>query len=499
MSPNASLDRRQFIRAGAGAALAAAAAPWLPIAAFAEDDFSRLDALGQAELVRSGAVSARELAEAAIRRIEKLNPVLNAVVTTDFERALERCDRPLPEGPFSGVPFLLKDLVEYKGVRYTSGTALFRDRVGHTTPELARRMEAAGLVVLGKTNTPEFGLLPCTEPKLFGPARNPWDLSYDPGGSSGGTAVAVASGMVPMAQGGDGGGSIRVPSSNCGLFGIKVSRGRQPEPSLTPGDLAVRHVLTRSVRDSAATLQATALTPAEGSLLPPPMSPPGQPPRHLRIAYHTTDLAGARAHPDCVAAVESSARLCELLGHRVEEAKPKIDGQSFIDHFTVLWSSIPTMMLELVTKKLGRPVPPTALEGWTWGLIDHYRKQPAGALEAAEKYMQEVTREMALFHELHDVVLTPVLSKPGVRTRELSSDLPFQELLERVVAYLSYTPVANATGSPAMSVPLYWTAAGYPVGSHFSGRVGDEATLFALAEQLEEARPWANRRPRLFA
>jgi amidase len=200
-----------------------------------------------------------------------------------------------------------------------------------------------------------------------------------------------------------------------------------------------------------------------------------------------------------VAAVESSARLCELLGHRVEEAKPKIDGQIFIDHFLVLWSAIPAMMLDLVTKQLGRPVPPTALEGWTWGLIDHYRKQPAGALEAAEKYMQEVTREMALFHELHDVVLTPVLSKPGVRTRELSPDLPFQELRERVVAYVGYTPVANATGNPAMSVPLYWTPDRYPVGSHFSGRVGDEATLFALAEQLEEARPWANRCPRPFA
>jgi amidase len=493
---NACLDRREFLRMGAGAALAAAAAPWLPAAAVADDDFSRLDALGQAELVKSGAVSPRELAEAAIRRIERLNPVLNAVVATDFERALKRCEGPLPEGPFAGVPFLLKDLVEYEGVAYTSGTALFRDRIGRTTPKLAKRMEAAGLVVLGKTNTPEFGLLPCTEPKLLGPARNPWALSYDPGGSSGGAAVAVASGMVPMAQGGDGGGSIRVPSSNCGLFGIKVSRGRQPEPSRTPGDLAVRHVLTRSVRDSAAILQATALTPAEGSLLPPPVSPPGQPQRHLRIAYHATNLAGVDAHPDCVAAVESTARLCELLGHRVEEAQPKIDGESFIEHFLVLWSLIPTMILEQVTKQLGHPVPRSAFEGWTWGLVDHYREQPEGALEAAEEHMREVTREMARFHELHDVVLTPVLSKPGVRTGELAPDLPFEELRRRVVAYVSYTPVANATGSPAMSVPLHWTADGYPVGSHFSGRVGEEATLFALAEQLEEARPWASRRPR---
>jgi amidase len=499
MHANGSLDRREFLRLGAGAALIAAAAPGLPIAAFAEDDFSGLDGLAQAGLVRSGAVSPRELVEAAIRRIEKLNPILNAVVATDFERALERSAGPLPEGPFTGVPFLLKDLVDYPGVPYTSGSALFRDRVGSTTPELARRMEAAGLVVLGKTNTPEFGLLPCTEPVLFGPARNPWDLSHDPGGSSGGTAVAVASGMVPLAQGGDGGGSIRVPSSNCGLFGIKVSRGRQPEPSLTPGDLAVRHVLTRSVRDSAAMLQATARTPSEGSRLPPAVASPGQKPQRLRIAYHTTDLSGVRSHPECVAAVISSAKLCELLGHRVEEARPNIDGESFIEHFMVLWSFIPTMILEQVTKQLGHPVPRTAFEGWTWGLVDAYRKQPEGALEAAVQYMQEVTRKMARFHQRYDVVLTPVLSKPGVRTRELSPDLPYEELRKRVVAYVSYTPVANATGSPAMSVPLRWTSGGYPVGSHFSGRPGDEATLFALAEQLEEARPWANRRPRVFA
>jgi amidase len=499
MHENGSLDRREFLRLGAGVALAAAAAPALPIAAFAEDDFSGLDGLAQAELVRRGAVSPRELVEAAIRRIEKLNPVLNAVVATDFERALKRAAGPIPDGPFRGVPFLLKDMVDYPGMPHTYGSVLFRNRVGGTAPELVRRMEAAGLVVLGKTNTPEFGLLPCTEPNLFGPSRNPWNLSYDPGGSSGGAAVSVASGMVPLAQGGDGGGSIRVPASNCGLFGMKLSRGREPEPKPTPGDLVVRHVLTRSVRDSVAVLQASALTKDEGGQLPPPVSPPGQELRRLRIAYHTTDLGGVSSHPECVAAVVSSAKLCELLGHHVEEAGPKIDGERFIEQFMVLWSYMPTMVLEQVTEQLGRPVPQSAFEGWTWGLIDAYRKQPAGALEAAVQHMQEVTREMARFQERYDVVLSPVLSKPGVRTRELSPDLPYEELLARVVAYVTYTPVANATGCPAMSVPLRWTSGGYPVGSQFSGRPGDEATLFALAEQLEEARPWANRRPRVFA
>jgi amidase len=499
VSTDASLSRRQFLRAGAGAALTAAAVPWLQAPAFAEDEFARLDALGQAELVRSGVVSARELAEAAIRRIENLNPVLNAVVATDFERALERCDRALPEGPFTGVPFLLKDLVEYEGVRYTSGSVLFRDSVGRETHELARRMDAAGLVMLGKTNTPEFGLLPCTEPKLFGPARNPWDVSHDPGGSSGGAAVAVSSGMVPMAQGGDGGGSIRVPASNCGLFGMKVSRGRQPDPPPTPGDLAVHHVLTRSVRDSAAILQATALTKAEGGRLPPPVSSEGEKLRRLRIAYHTSDFRGVRAHPECVAAVESSARLCEQLGHHVEEASPKIEGESFVERFLVLWSSMPAILLDQVTRQRGQPVPLTAFEGWTWGLIEHYRKQPAGALEAAVEHMRGGTREMVRFHQRYDVVLSPVLSKPGARTGELAPDLPFEELRQRVIAYVAYTPVANVTGCPAMSVPLHWTPDGHPVGSHFSGRPGEEATLFALAGQLEKARPWASRRPRVSA
>lgn len=499
MSVKTSLNRREFLRAGAGAAVAAAASPWLASTARSHDDFSRLDALGQAELVRSGAVSPHELVEAAIRRIEQLNPVLNAVVTADFERALERCQRPLPKGPFTGVPFLLKDLMEYEGVRYCSGSALFRDRIGKTTPELARRMEASGLVVLGKTNTPEFGLLPCTEPALFGPSRNPWDPSRDPGGSSGGAAVAVASGMVPMAQGGDGGGSIRVPASNCGLFGMKVSRGRQPEPRSSPGNLAVRHVLTRSVRDSLTILQATALTESEGSELPPMAAPPGRPSPRLRIAFHTTDYTGASAHPECVAAVHSTAKLCELLGHSVVEDQPKLDGDRFIDHFLVLWSFIPTLIAGEVEKHLGHAPPTTAFEPWTWGLIDHYRRQPEGALESALQYMQQVSEEMTRFHERYDLILTPVLSKPGVRTRELSPDLPFEILRERVADYVTFTPVANATGNPAMSVPLYWTAEGYPVGTHFSGRAGDEATLFSLAFQLEEARPWANRRPQVSA
>jgi len=451
--------------------------------------------------VRSGAASPRELVEAAIARIERLDPVLNAVVATDFGRALERASsRELPEGPFTGVPYLLKDLLEYEGLPYRAGSRLFAGRTGARNPEYVRRTLATGLVVLGKTNAPELGLLPSTEPRLTGAARNPWRPSHSPGGSSGGAAAAVASGMVPFAQASDGGGSIRIPASSCGLFGMKVSRGRQPEPGPPfPGELSVTHALTRSVRDSEVLLEATARTPADGSTLPPPVPPPGAAPRTLRVAFHVEDHRGERAHSQCVAATESAARLCALLGHEVEPARPPIDGQRFVEGFLVLWAYIPFRIAQEVERASGRPPPRDAFEPWTWGLVEHYRSQPEGALERAVATMQEVTETLRAFHERFDVVLSPALAAPPVRTHELAPDLPFETLRERTIDYVAFTPVANATGAPSMSVPLHWTPAGLPVGSLFSAAHGQEATLFALARQLEAARPWRNRRPPVFA
>jgi len=471
----------------------------LPRLALASDDFAGLDAFGQAELVRSGAVSARELVAAAIARIERLDPVLNAVVATDFGRALERAGQDLPEGPFSGVPYLLKDLVEYEGVAWRSGSRLFAGRMGLRNATYVERTLATGVVVLGKTNTPEFGLLPSTEPFLSGAARNPWSPDHSPGGSSGGAAVAVASGMVPFAHASDGGGSIRIPAASCGLFGMKVSRGRQPEPGPPiPGELGVNHCLTHSVRDSEAMLQATARSAADGSTLPPPLPEDGVPLRPLRIAYSVRDYFGERVDPECVAAAESAGRLCELLGHAVEEVPPVIDGERFIDNFLVLWSFIPHAIVSQVEQATGQPPPAHALEPWSWGLVTHYRRQPKGALERAVAHMQLVTEQMQAFYERWDVLLTPSLARPPVRTHELSPDLPFEQLRERTIGYVAFTPLANATGSPSMSVPLHWTPEGLPVGALFTAPHGDEATLYALARQLEEARPWRRRRPALF-
>ena len=446
--------------------------------------------------MRSGDVSPRELLEAAIARIEALNPVVNAVVSTDFGRALERSNGDAPEGPFAGVPYLIKDLVEYEGLPFEMGSRLFAGRPGRTNPEYVKRILATGVSVVGKSATPELGLLPVTEPRLHGTTRNPWSLDHTPGGSSGGAAAAVAAGMVPFAHASDGGGSIRIPASCCGLFGMKVSRGRQPEPSPPlPGELPVNHCVSRSVRDSEVMLQATARTAGDGSTLPPPVPAPGEAPPRLKIAWSATDFAGRRSHPECVAATESAARLCELLGHDVEEVRPDFDGERFIESFLVLWAFIPTRLVEAVTRATGAPPPRDALEGWSWGLVDHLKRQPDGALERAVAHLQEVSGSLASFHEDWDVMLTPVLSKPPVRAHELAHDLPFETLRERTLAWVGFTPLANVTGGPSMSVPLHWTPEGLPVGSLFTAAHGAEATLFGLARQLEAARPWIGRRP----
>ncbi len=469
------------------------------------DDLGWLDATAQAELVQRREVQAIELVDAAMERIERLNPLLNAVVMPMYEQAHSAARGQLPEGPFTGVPYLLKDVIAcYSGVRMTAGSAFLQDFVPAHDSELVVRLKRAGLIILGKTNTSEFGLLPTTEPRLFGPSRNPWDTSRTPGGSSGGSAVAVAAGLVPMAHANDGGGSIRIPASCCGLFGFKPGRARNP---LGPdfGDmmsgLVAEHAVTRSVRDSAALLDATS-GPDLGDpyWAPPPARPFLQEvdadPGRLRIAFTTAAPTGVPVHPDCMRAVREAAVLCAELGHEVAEAAPRLDGELLRQAFTVLWLAGCAWSIDAATHTIRREPTPDQLEPFTWALYELGRRQSASTYLLALQTLQRAARHIARFFIHYDVWLTPTLSEPPVPLGTFDSppEDPLQ-VFARSAAFAPFTAICNFTGQPAMSVPLCWNTENLPVGAHFIGRFGDEATLFRLAAQLEAARPWADRRP----
>lgn len=467
------------------------------------DNLAFLDALAQAELVRKKEVQPIELVDEAIARIERLNPTLNAVVTPMYELARTAATGEIADGPFKGVPFLLKDiLASHAGVKMSLGSNLLKDFVPDHDSELVRRLKRAGLIIVGKTNLPEFGILPTTEPQLFGPCRNPWNTEVTTGGSSGGSAAAVASGMVPMAHANDGGGSIRIPASCCGVFGLKPTRARNP---LGPdfGDvfsgLVAEHAVTRTVRDSAALLDATAgpdvgdpywAPPFERSFLKEVETDPGI----LRIAFTTQPGTGAPVHIDCIKAVEASAKLCADLGHIVEDADLNIYGEQVAVAFTVLWSAGCTSII----KSLG--VKKDQVEPLTWALGEMGSHYDAADYVNALQTLQRVSRDVARFFLDYDVLLTPTLAEPPVvlGTFDSTPEKPLHGF-HRSGSFASFTPLCNITGQPAMSVPLFWNADSLPVGSHFIGRFGDEATLFRLAAQLEKAQPWADRRPPVWA
>jgi amidase len=472
------------------------------------DDLATLDATAQAELVRRKQITPAELVEAAIERMERVNPTINAVILRMDDLARAAASGPLPGGPFRGVPFLVKDfLAEYAGVPLTEGTAFLRDQVPAEDSELVRRYKRAGLVTIGKTNTPELAIGPTTEPRLFGPTRNPWDPGRTAGGSSGGAAAAVAAGMVPMAHGNDAGGSIRVPAACCGVFGLKPTRARNP---LGPhyGDimsgLVAEHALTRSVRDSAALLDATAGPDLGDPYWAPPPARPfaeevGAPPGRLRIAFSTRTLLGAEVHPDCTAAVLDAARLLEDLGHHVAEAMPAIDGERLWRAFTTVLASGFTWAIDDWSRRTARTPTAQLFEPFVWAFTGRGREVSAPEYLLHLQDLQRISRDVARFFVDHDVWLTPMLGEPPVPLGTFAFDAstgqdPFA-LRRRMAAFTPFTYVANVTGQPAMSVPMRWTAANLPIGTQFAGRFGDEATLFRLAGQIETARPWAGRRP----
>lgn len=473
------------------------------------EELAFADATTLAECVRRKEVTPLELVDAAIRRIEHLNPKLNAVITPMYDQARAAAQGELPNGPFRGVPFLLKDIVAFcAGVRFTAGSAFLADFVPDHDSELVVRLRRAGLIVVGKTNTPEFGILPTTEPRRFGPARNPWNTERSTGGSSGGSAAAVAAGMVPAAHANDGGGSIRVPASCCGVFGLKPTRARNPlGPDIGDmiGGLVVEHVVTRSVRDSAALLDATAGPDVGDPYWAPPPARPflqevGADAGRLRIAFTVKAPTGVPLHADSVAAVQDAVRLCTSLGHEVEEAAPAINGDLFTQAFIAVWAAGCAAGVDAVAHLTRKTPTSDQFEPLTWALYQQGRQVTGPSYLLAVAALQGISRDMARFMLGYDVWLTPTLAEPPLPLGSFDSppENPLAGLF-RAAAYCPFTPICNVTGQPAMSVPLYWNDAGLPVGAHFVGRFGDEATLFRLASQLEAVQPWASRRPPLSA
>jgi len=474
------------------------------------DDLSFLDAMAQAELVRSGEASPVELVDAAIVRIEKLNPQLNAVIHELFDRARTEAAGDLPDGPFRGVPFLLKDFAaELEGTPVSEGPRLSGDYVSSHTQELTKRFQAAGLVICGKTNTPEFGILPTTEPQRFGATRNPWDPTRTTGGSSGGSAAAVASGMVPVAHANDGGGSIRIPASCCGLVGLKPSRARVTAAPLygdIMGGLVAEHVVSRSVRDSAAVLDAIAgPTPGEPYAAPARrgesfLAAVTRAPGRLRIALSVTAPNGEPVHTDCVAAARAAAELCTSLGHDVVDAAPQIGADALTGHFINAWAAGNAWTMADWEERLGREGTADDVEPLTWALVELGRSIGAGQYLKSVQELQKASRQIGLFMEDYDVVLSPTLGEPPVPlgTFDSPADQPLYGL-RRAASFVPFTPVFNVTGQPAISLPLHWNGDGLPIGVQFAAGLGDEETLLSLAGQLEQASPWAARFPAIHA
>jgi amidase len=488
-------------------------------------DYAKYDGLGLAELVHKKKVSPTELVEEAINRIETHNPKLNAVVFKLYDRARNSAKGKLPNGPFTGVPFLIKDLhATLEGTPTSHGNKLWRNIPATVTTELVKRWENSGAIVVGRSNTPEFGLMPYTESDTLGPALNPWDVTRTPGGSSGGSGAAVAARFVPFASAGDGGGSIRIPASACGIFGLKPTRGRTPTGPIIGeswNGFDIDHVVTRSVRDSAAMLDATKGQDVGAPYVIPDAGPflkeVGENPGKLRIAFTTKPMLGKNVHPDCLKGVEETVALLRKLGHEVVEDAPAINGEEYSLHFLTIISGQMRADIEEAAEMAGKKVSPADYDITTFGAGLFGTILKASDYVRALRYLQAKSRDVGRFFEKYDVLLTPVLNQPPVKIGALKPSAGEQAQLKFVARtgatwllealgvikpiaaqtyeFIPWTPVFNVSGQPAMSVPLHWNDEGLPIGMHFVGRWGDEATLFRLAGQLEKAKPWFDKAP----
>lgn len=498
------LTRRRFLEITAGGALALAAPVASARTAPGFEEYRRHDALGLATLVRKGDASPLELLELAIARAEAVNPKLNAIVVEHFELAREAIRNGLAKGPLQGVPYLLKDLgTAMRGTITTEGSRFFRDQRHAEDNTLVERYRAAGLSLFGKTHSPEFGSTSSSESVLHGQTHNPWDLSLSAGGSSGGSAAAVAAGIVPAAHATDGGGSIRIPASACGLFGLKPSRGRVPMgPKIYEGwgGLSAGHCVSRSVRDSAALLDATQGAAVGDAYAAPGRERPyvdeiGRAPGQLRIALMTKSLLPVPVAQDCVDAATKAAKLCESLGHIVETAAPPIDAIE-------VWGAMgPTTMVGVATKvarreaELGRKAGPDDLEAINLLNVEAGRKVRGVDYAQARAKLHAASRALGEFMTSYDLILSPTMGLVPPPLGTLSLDQPYDDFVGPASMSSCFTALFNMTGQPAMSMPLHSTAAGVPVGVMFAGRYGDEATLFRLASQIEAAQPWFDRVP----
>lgn len=471
-------------------------------------EYAQYDGLGLAELVRRKEVTPRELTDCALTAIEQVNPKLNAVIGLIVERADQVDEAALPNGPFRGVPFLVKDLVLHlANVPSDSGSRLFQGITAPYDTELAARFKRSGVVMLGRTNTPELGLNVSTEPVLHGVSRNPWGTARTTGGSSGGSSAAVAARVVPLAHANDGGGSIRIPASLCGLVGLKPTRGRVslgPDFGEAVLGLAIEFAVTRTVRDCAAMLDAV-----QGAAVGDPyiIAPPARPyleeanttPGKLKIAFTTTGFNGVKSDPACVQAVEETARLLESLGHTVVQAAPQVNYDMLLGASLPAWAGWAVFAVEFARVFFGRTPTPETLEALTWACYQQGLQATGLDILNALAVFNQVNRGVGAFMQEYDVLMTPTLPSPPVELgyyNQNDESLDAKGWLLKVFnGYALYTMLFNVTGQPALSLPLQQTDSGLPIGIQFAARSGDEATLIRLAAQLEQAQPWINRKP----
>ena len=463
------------------------------------DPFFMMDATAQAELIKKGEVSIQEMVMAAINRIEAVDGYLNAVVTRSFDEALLAAKNHDGKGPFPGVPYLIKDLLNHKGVRATGGSRMFANRIANKNSSNVQAAFDMGLISLGKSNTPEFGLLGVTESLLLGPARNPWNTDHSPGGSSGGSAAAVASGMVSIASASDGGGSIRVPASCCGIVGLKPTIHRTIDDAQPnrPVDLSVRFVHTRSVRDSITALHH--MQSQNNSKLRPVPANIYRNEKRFRIGMITTNMLGQEAELEVKNAIENSALICQNLGHQVEEIKPFINGDQFTNSFLTMWAYGAKGIIDLARQNFVSKETPidSLLEPWTLDLGKWFDNQPKGHVEQAVLRLQEDTKRTRKLFDSFDFILSPVTQTVAPRIGSMAPDIDFDTLLERSLNFITFTPLANVTGDPAISLPLHWSSSGLPIGTHIHANYGNEEELLRLALELEQAKPWSNQWPKI--